>query len=395
MHVKDWLFSVWEETARKFNFKKYDTSVVELTKAYTVKNGDDIVKEMILLQNPKYCLRPEITPSLTRVASQLNSRTTVFPAKLYNIGQCWRFETVCKYRKNEHYQFNCDIVELNKTTFNDAEIIALIVQFFKTIKLKPTNVSIRISSRNVVANFLNKCGLEKKEDINFVFNIIDKIKKQPYDLIKNNLLSHITSEQIDELFTIINEKVKILDPELQIVMNYLDQYGIREWVQIDYTIVRGLSYYTGIIFEAFPLNTTINRSICGGGRYDNLMETLGRKMKYTAVGFGLGDVVIVEILRELGLLPVFKLDVDYFIVPLHEKSIALEIASRIRENNVSVEVLEYTSNPDLKKALIRAGKIGAKKVIILFPESGQNIIIKNMETFEQINMLLGDFYMTL
>lgn len=394
MLVQEWLFNKWSNVAQRFNFKKYSTPVVEQTSLYKRKGGDDIVNEMFLLEDKELCLRPELTPSLVRIISNQNPKAVPFPLRYWSIGQCWRYETITKNRKREHNQFNCDIIDLQQNIRYEAELISLIVTFFKDIGLSSQDIQIRISSRKVIGNTLDKYSINEDNQL-LIFNILDKINKKDISEIKEELLVLLNEEQVTELLSIMTSD-NINDTELIELLNLVKAYGIESWIKVDYSLVRGLSYYTGIVFEAFATGGT--RSICGGGRYNNLMKTLGYKTNYPIVGFGMGDVVIVELLQELGKLPTFNNSADYLVVPFSEQfyNDAITITNVMRTYNKKIE-LYAKKKFKVTDAYIYANRIGATYVILIAPEewlNNRNIVVKEMEKKgpNQVTINIDEFY---
>lgn len=376
MELREWLFNKWKNAAKLFNFKQYDTPVVELTELYTRKGGDDIVNEMYILSDKTLCLRPELTPSLVRLASKMDIKTHIYPLRLYTIGQCWRYESITKNRKREHYQFNCDIVSTTSDIKYESEVLLLIINFFKSIGLSPLDIKIKISNRKYINNILSNWSINN-ENILKIFNIIDKINKKTNDEIKHDLEQYLTQTQITDLFIALNTKTN--DLELDELFLYLDEE--KEWFEIDYTLVRGLSYYTGIVFEAFSINTDNKRSICGGGRYDNLFKTYGYR-NYSTIGFGMGDVVILEILSDLNKLPILVNNVDYLVIPYTNElyNDCVQIATELRNKNKSVEVYVKKGKIKLGDIYSYANKINANYVILLADEwKNKQIVIKDMK----------------
>lgn len=349
MEKREWLFHKWDIVCRQYGFEKYDVPVIETTNLWrkkvdtntniadtnitnitaTTNNNsrtlldydsiqDDICNEMYLLKTRddngnEICLRPEVTPQLVRLVMQ--NACPILPLKYYSIAQCWRFETLTRGRKREHYQLNCDIID-GSNIDSDTELLALIVRFFRAVNLQSSDIVLKISHRLILQKYLEHLGIGN--NFEKICNIIDKKNKLSTDEFKTTISKipgfdeHITSSVL-EFITITDIesllKYKIIIPEiseLEKIFIYAEMYNIRDWIQLDMTIVRGLSYYTGFVFEGFSKSVKINRSICGGGRYDNLMEKFSNNKKLGFVGFGMGDIVITEILDELKLIPNFE-----------------------------------------------------------------------------------------
>lgn len=323
--IRNWLFEKWHNTSKLYGFEQYDSCIVEHTDLYTVKGGDDITNEMFFVGHSEQlgiCLRPELTPSLIRMVINLPSGYPK-PIKWYAIGQCFRFETVTSQRKREHYQWNVDIID-GEPTYSDGELLALLVHYFKSIGLTSRHIKIKISHRMLLQNLLEKLNVDSCK-FNDICNIIDKIRKISRDEIIQKLYEiDLSYPIISTILDFVNIKsINDLEnnwPEfnsiklLHKILNVTNMYHINNWLELDLSIVRGLSYYTGLVFEAYSTLNGINRAICGGGRYDNIMKTYGVDKSMSCIGFGMGDVVIIEILKKLNLIPSPKKEVEYLVV---------------------------------------------------------------------------------
>lgn len=392
----DWLFNKWDCASKAYNFKKYDVPIVEDTSLYTRKGGDDIIKEMftLIIEGKSCCLRPEVTPSLTRIINKMNPKKYPYPLYLTSICQCWRFETVSLCRKREHYQYNCDIVSLQGNDIkHDAEILAMLVSFFTSIGLTNKDVVIKISNHQILTKVINELG--KNYCVENILNIVDKLGKISEDEIKKRMIEEgMTCDEITHILSLIEANdVQNIFPNYIEFKRYLDAYEITDWIMFDLTVVRGLSYYTGIIFEAFAKNSKVTRSICGGGRYDDLYSKYYSDKK-NIVGFGMGDVVILELLKERKLLPIFGSKLEYLIIVCSTVEsyyeTAIKISSKIR-NYHSCQVYQTKKISD---GYSYGNRCCAKFVIIIADrEIGNNSIsLKNMETGDQIEINVDDFF---
>lgn len=399
--IRQWLFNKWTETSERFGFNGYDGPILEKTNLYTRKGGDDIINEMYCVthqtnpNNPSeikddICVRPEMTPTMVRMAKEIINVSTL-PLRWYSIAQCWRYETTTKGRKREHYQWNNDIMSGEKIP-SIIEILSMIIYFFNSIGLTSNDIVINISNRMIIQEILSDMNIDADKHEK-AFNIIDKIKKVTSDEISQMLINEIglnsqdvslilklvAVKNVNELSTIIKSDNAI--NELRTVLDALTLIGYQDWIQFDASIVRGLSYYTGIVFEAVSRNTDLKRSICGGGQYDNLFITYGYNKPVNTIGFGFGDVVILEILRELNKLPVLICNIDYCIVCYNYELYitSLKYATILRNKGFVVNQYMKTTKK-IKNGFDYANKIGAKYVILFCPEEFANdmIRIKNL-----------------
>jgi len=398
---QNWLFSQWSDVSKKYGFNEYDAPVLEHTNLYTRKGGDDITNEMFLVPIDGvnvYCLRPEMTPSVVRMAIPILPKE-VSPLKLFSMPQCWRNETTTCGRKREHYQWNVDIFGAEKVK-SEIEILSMLVTFFKQVGLTDKDIVIRISNRMILQKVLEKMNTDP-EKFERAFNIIDKIKKVEPAELSEMLMTEIgiNQDQVDtivkltkvtkisELVLFLGEEDDTVD-EMVKIFKLAELTGISSWIQFDVSIMRGLSYYTGVVFEAFFKNSTMQRSICGGGRYDNLFQKYGYGEKVPAVGFGFGDVVIMYGLEEKKLLPPLELSVDYCVIAFSEDlyATAANIANRLREKNKTVtQYMKFNRN--LKIAFSYADRIKARYAILVAPDEFKEnkMVVKNLRVTDGKN----------
>ena len=379
---KNWLLDGWRKTSLGCNFKEYDTSIVEHANLWKTKNGgnDDIMKEMFSVSdgNPhvELVLRPEMTPSVCRMALK-HLRNDVLPFKWFSVPQCWRNETTTVGRGREFYQWNCDIFGADSFKY-EAELLWVIVSFLKTVGLSANDVVIKISNKLFIESYLKG---KFNGDITAVFNIIDKMNKKDSAEIEQLLLSTgMDSPTIEGLFDLIKIKdISLLKERLgesavsdtHKLFDLLNVYGILDWIELDLSIARGLSYYTGIIFEGVFKNTAMKRSICGGGRYDDLLTSFGHKRRIPCIGFGMGDMPILEGLSELGKLPDFSSKCDYCVIAfpnLYDEAVKIANTLRDKGNVVDIYIHSNPNNLKVKNAYNYADRIGAEKVILVAPD---------------------------
>jgi len=395
MAIRNWLFGQFRHTSKLYGYSEYDAPILEPTNLYTRKGGDDILKEMYAFttgEGTSVCLRPEMTPSVARMV-MATWRGAVTPMKLFSIPQCWRFETTTRGRKREHYQWNVDIFGAEKIK-SEFEILSMIIKFFKQIGLTNDDVVIKISNRMILQKVLTNLNVET-DKLERTFNIIDKIKKVTHEELSAMLMMEIGISQeavdtivsltkitdISELRQFVGDNDETLN-ELMEIFALMKNCGFDSWLQFDASIVRGLSYYTGMVFEGFFKNSTLQRSICGGGRYDNLLQKYGYNESVPAVGFGFGDVVIIDVLAELGKLPQLNLGVDYCVIYYSEDlyPAACVIAEKIRDQNKTVTL--HIKCERLRLAFAYADTIGAEYAILVAPDefSKNQIVVKNLRT---------------
>ena len=395
MRLRNWLFDNFTYASLLHGFEEYDAPVLETEELYTRKQGEDIVKQLYNFKDKgdrNVSLRPEMTPSLARMVM---SRAGVLPMpiKWFSIPQCWRYERTQRGRGREHYQWNVDIWGTTELSA-DAELISVIVTFFEELGLTSDDIVIRISSRKVLEEVLGSLGVEGDLFAKTCI-IVDKMDKLPSEVIEEQLsdLDH-SSEVISKIQSVLGikdmddltnalEKDSAAITELTILFDLVDSYGMSEWLQFDASIVRGLAYYTGSVFEAHDREGKF-RAICGGGRYDNLLSTLGGK-DLPATGFGFGDMVIMELLEEKNLIPELISGVDDIVLPLSQdlRDIAVRVAAALRLSDRTVDLV--LEDKKMKWAFKHAERVGAKRLVLLAPDewSRKMIKVKDLETGEE------------
>ena len=395
MRLRNWLFDNFDDAALLHGFQEYDAPVLESEELYTRKQGEEITQQLYNFKDKgdrKVALRPEMTPSLARMVM---SRAGVLPMpiKWYSIPQCWRYERTQRGRGREHYQWNVDIWGTDAISA-DAELISVLVTFFKSVGLTEKDLVIKMSSRKVLEEVLGSLGLEGDIFAKTCI-IVDKMDKLPADVVSNQLselgLEDSAIQTIQSTLAIkdMNSLEKNLGKESSAVMELtslfsaLDAYGISEWIEFDASIVRGLAYYTGPVFEAHDRAGEL-RAICGGGRYDKLLSTLGGK-DLPATGFGFGDMVIMELLAEKGLVPELIGGVDDVVITLSPelRNAAMSVATSLRNTGKSVDLV--LEDKRLKWAFKHAERSGAQRLVMVMPDEWKEgkVKIKDLETGEE------------
>lgn len=357
--------------------------MLEHAELFTRKAGEEIVDQLyhFEIHNRHLSLRPEFTPSLARMV-RTRAGSARFPLRWYSIPQCWRYERMARGRRREHYQWNLDI--WGETSVKaEAELISAIFSALKLMGVQSSMVQVRLNSRTLLEEMLAQTVLQNRPEVFApLCIIIDKLDKIGPEMVTEQLmnnengpkLARSVAEEVVSLLSIksLEDVASLVPPnskaiaELRMLFQLLDSYGYSDYVIFDASVVRGLAYYTGIVFETFDVKRKF-RSICGGGRYDKLLETLGGP-SIPAVGFGFGDSVIIELLKEHGLLPEFKGQIHGFVLGLgnSEHIAAIKFATKLRAQGKSVELA--TSPMRVRKALNEALRIGAECLYVIGPE---------------------------
>ncbi len=309
MRERNRVFGAWRDAAETAGFEPFDACVVESLELLERKAGEEISRQIYGFEDKsgrRLALRPEITPSLARMIAARQSALT-FPLQWYTIGQCFRYERMTRGRKREHYQWNLDIVG-SPAVAAEAEVLATAVDALRRMGVPDEAYRIRVSNRALLADLLARLGIDPPHHA-AVFLALDKRGKIPDDELLELLraggldrtacdaaLRLLELQSLDATATVLGDPTPSL-ALLRELFDLLDCYGLRDQAVFDLSVIRGLAYYTGIVFEAFDTAGAL-RAIFGGGRYDRLLETVGGKPR-TAVGLGFGDVVICELLHEL------------------------------------------------------------------------------------------------
>ena len=398
MRLRNWLFDNFDDAALLHGFEEYDAPVLEHEELYTRKQGEEITQQLYNFQDKgdrKVALRPEMTPSLARMVMS-RAGALPMPIKWYSIPQCWRYERTQRGRGREHYQWNVDIWGTNEISA-DAELISVLVTFFEGVGLTEEDLVIRMSSRKVLEEVLGSLGI-----IGDIFAqtciIVDKMDKLPADVVSEQLAflgieakaietiqSTLGIKDMESLRSMLGEESPAV-VELTSLFSALDAYGISEWIEFDASIVRGLAYYTGPVFEAHDRAGEL-RAICGGGRYDKLLSTLGGK-DLPATGFGFGDMVIMELLAEKGLVPELTSGNDDVVISLSPelRNAAMQVASALRATGRSVDLV--LEDKRLKWAFKHAERSGAQRLVMVMPDEWKEgkVRIKDLGTGEETNV---------
>ena len=402
MRVRNWLFSHFHAAARAHGFEEYDAPVLESEELYTRKQGEEIVGQLYNFEDKggrAVALRPEMTPSLARMV-MARAGALALPIKWYSIPQCWRYERTQRGRGREHYQWNVDIWG-SDALGADVELLSVLVNFFEGVGLTADDLVIKISSRKVLEEVLGSLGISG-DAFAATCIVVDKMGKLPEDVVAAQLAeqglgadavatiqSTLGVDNLDSLAAALGGDSAAVS-ELAGLFDLIDAYGIADWVAFDASVVRGLAYYTGPVFEAHDRAGQL-RAICGGGRYDRLLSSLGGN-DMPATGFGFGDMVIMELLMDKGLVPDLPSGNEDIVIAISEdlRSAAMLVASKLRASGRSVDLV--LEDKRMKWAFRHAERTGAQRLVMLMPEewAAGNVRIKNLETSEETDVAVGD-----
>jgi histidyl-tRNA synthetase len=374
--ARQYIFDCWRNTARRYGFREYDGPPLEPLDLFTAKSGEEIVGQLYNFTDKgerAISLRPEMTPTLARMVAA-HERSYKKPIKWFAIPQLFRYERQQKGRLREHFQLNADIIG-EKDPAADAELIALLIDTLRSLKLGPEDFVIRLSSRNAWQEFYSARGGDAAKAYDF-YQAIDKLERETPEKSDEKLRSLGFSYKDVTAFIQAGQPTSELD---SIVKN-LASRGLGDFIKIDYLVIRGLAYYTGPVFEAFSRKGEF-RAIAGGGRYDNLIKLVsGGKADLPALGFGMGDVVLLEVLKARGLLPPFDAQVDAFCI-IEDESLrpdSLKLVHDLRAAGYTVEYSLTPAKPD--KQFKRALEMNAARTVKLEREPGgaMTVRLKNL-----------------
>jgi len=384
---REHVFRAFRTVAHRYAFVEYDGPPLEPLELYTKKSGAEIVDQLYAFQDKggrDVALRPEMTPSFARIVAA-RANTLRKPLRWFSIPQLFRYERAQKGRLREHFQLNVDIVGEHGEAA-DAELIAVAADIMKELGLTPADVRVRVSDRRLLVAALRAIGLDGDAFFPVVTGVIDKIARQPESVSVEKLgAGGLKSDQITRLLSLVRTRtlddfvkaaggsadVESAAAPLRGVFTNASALGVGDWLDFDPTIVRGLAYYTGVVFELFDARGEF-RAICGGGRYDDLLNSLGG-VDLPALGFGMGDVVLSELLRARGLMPkdAGTGGADFYVVggpgAAHRAfADALKLVRALRDGGYSVDYAlnaERYASQAPRNQLESAKKAGARAAI--------------------------------
>ncbi|NQT01297.1 MAG: histidine--tRNA ligase [Planctomycetes bacterium] len=396
MAVRNWIIDGWKKVSVRNGFEEYDGPIFEYLKMFQIKSGDEIVDQLFSLRDRggrDLALRPEITPTLARMVNQrINSLPK--PIKWFSVPRLFRAERPQKGRLREFFQWNIDIIG-EDSPLADTEVIFTTVDYLREIGLTSKDIKVKVSSRELLADYLISLGIPE-DKLESIYVILDKKDKLPSDTFEK-----ILGEQIPDKNTV----KKILDfmsvdsiPQLKdfveegsgaflnvkCVLDNLDMMGVGDFCVYDPGIVRGLAYYTGIVFEVHDVASEL-RAICGGGRYDNLLQDFGGP-PISGTGMGMGDAVLGILLEEKKLLqkqlPRRRLDFFLACVDEDNKEAAVKLTMKLRSAGFAANFSYKITK--LGKQLKQASEQNAGKCIIIGDEFKDNkLAVKDMSSGEQ------------
>jgi len=385
--VRQYIFEEWRNVAECYAFQLYDGPPLEPLDLYTAKSGQEIVGQLYNFEDKgkrAVALRPEMTPTLARMVAA-RERHYKKPLKWYSIPQLFRYERQQKGRLREHFQFNADIFGEDDPAA-DAELIALLIDLLRRFNLTADDFVIRLSSRNAWQELFNQHCSDETKAYDF-YQAVDKLERTaPEESEKKFQALGFTLEQVRDF-------IAAAEPtnELQAVLDNLAVRGMGDFIKIDYNVIRGLAYYTGVVYEAFDHHGKF-RAIAGGGRYDQLVSLVSNgKKDMPAAGFAMGDVVLTELLRERKLLYRSDITAEVYVLIKDEalRNESLKLVQVLREDNWKVDYPLARMKPD--KQFKRAMELEAEHTVRMTTEG--KVIWRHLESKEEREETIDDITM--
>ncbi len=407
MARRNQIFSVWREVARRYGFEEYDGPPLESLELFVEKSGPEIVAQLFNFTdkgNREVTLRPEMTPTLVRMLGA-KIKELPKPVRWFSTPQLFRYEKQQRGRLREHFQLNMDIVG-ETSVLADADLLSAALDVLRSLGLGPDDIVARYSDRRLLHQALLALGVTE-ENLPVAYNVIDKVERDPREVGIKRLteigLDAKTAEEALELTSLSLDQIasrlgtgEITDrilAELRLYQSTLTGLGFGEYIRFDMKIVRGLAYYTGIVFEIFDRRGQL-RAICGGGRYDRLFHSLAG-VDVPALGFGFGDVVLGELLKDRRLAKNYTRSADVCVIAADESAriAAIDVVRQMRSGGHST-IFNYRAleegKVDVGKQLKYAVTSGAARAVIV-SGSDATIRVKDLATGQQDEMTVQQF----
>jgi histidyl-tRNA synthetase len=404
--VRAHIMRTWRDVARRYGFQEYDGPPLEPLELYTEKSGPEIVQQLYNFTDKggrEVAMRPEMTPTLARMAGARAGGLRK-PIKWFSIPQLFRYERQQRGRLREHFQLNLDVIG-EEDAAADAELLAAAIDMLRAFGLTEQDFVARVSDRRLLRALLLHAGVPEDQLI-LVYNIVDKLERDPREVIAKRLRDEagMGDDAIERTLDIFRHtdfdavrqaygQTEGVAPEIERmgeIFGHLRAMGLMDFVRFDLSIVRGLAYYTGIVFELFDARGEL-RAICGGGRYDNLLGQVGG-VQLPALGFGMGDVVLRELLSDRGLLPETRQTLDYYVIAVtpEQRPDALGLVHRLRDGGASVDYA--LKHQGVGKQFKNASAVGARRTVVIGPDEAAEgaAVVKDMESGQESRVPLAE-----
>jgi histidyl-tRNA synthetase len=403
--IRTHIMGVWREVARRYGFEEYDGPPLEPLELYSEKSGPEIVQQLYSFTDKgerEVALRPEMTPTLARMVGA-RAGALRKPIRWFAVPQLFRYERQQRGRLREHFQLNLDIVG-EAGVGADAELLAAAVDVLRGFGLGSDDFVARVSDRRLLRALLLHAQVPE-ERLTLVYNIVDKLEREPRERVAERLGAEagLGPTVVEEVLAVFQHRdfgavrdayggIEGIGDEIRRMGEYfetLDAMGLLPFVRFDLSVVRGLAYYTGIVFELFDARGEL-RAIAGGGRYDNLLKQLAG-VDLPALGFGMGDVVLRELLADRGLLPERRSALDAYLVAItsEERPAMLGLAHRLRDAGWAV--VYGLQHQGVGKQFKNASALGARRTIVLGPDevAAGVAVVRDMDSGTEQRVPLG------
>jgi histidyl-tRNA synthetase len=390
MAKRVWLYNTMRAVAESFGYQEYEAPMLESLELYAARSGDELVKEQSYVFTDRggseITLRPELTLSLARMIAQKQKELN-FPVRWWSFGPFWRYERPQKGRTREFFQWNVDMLGVSSPEA-DAENVAVLATFFQRVGLSPEQVLILVNNRRLTDSRLDAFGIPatQRPTVSSWVDRRAKMTSEAWEAYGKEI--GLSDSQLTDLKSMLDDRdLWKQSDELVRFFAVIDALGLSDYVKFDPSIMRGLLYYTGTVFEAWEVGGDIKRSILGGGRYDNLTRDVGGD-PIPGVGFAMGDVVISLLLEKYGFLPK-DLNVNpapVLVTVFDEQRLlaSFKLASELRR--AGLNVVCYPEAAKLPKQFKYADRIGAKVTLVLGPDEAAQgqVTVKNLSNGEQV-----------
>ena len=388
MALRRWLYGQLRAVAECYGYQEYDAPVLETLELYAAKSGEELVKEQSFAFADRggdmLVLRPETTPSLARMVAQ-RQQSLPKPIRWWTFGPCWRYEQPQQGRTREFYQWNLDLIGAD-SVYADVEVLMVITDLFRALGISGAQVAIRLNHRGMMSTLLQQIDFTTAQ-LDVAYRLIDKREKLTRDgwLAYGRETLGFTEAQLAALEALLgNCDLWKTCPDLVNIFDLSERLGFREYLEFDPTIIRGLGYYTGVVFEAADRKGEY-RAILGGGRYGNLVADVGGQ-PLGGIGVGMGDVVLGLLLERLGLMPSRSPVPAEVLITTFSPELqfaSTRLAMQLRQAGIRTEV--YPDPVKLNRQLKYANSLGIPFVVVCGPDEAERevVTVRNMVSGEQ------------
>ena len=387
MFIRTWLYRKMQEVSELFGYLEFDGPFLERIDLYAAKSGEELVREQAFVFQDRggdsITLRPELTPSLARMIAQ-RQKQLVFPQRWWSFGPFWRYERPQKGRTREFFQWNVDLLGADSAE-SDSEIITICIKFFQSVGLTSDQVKVYVNSRQLMDQVFQDLGISPQNKQN-VFRLIDRKEKLSSEEWQEYAMQiGLSEEQFVKLKATLSDRILWKkSSELVKFFDTMETLGLTDFVVYDPQIIRGLDYYTGIVFEARDTDKE-GRSILGGGHYGNLVGDVGGD-PLPGVGFAMGDVMMRLILEKYNCLPKFKNTSAQVLVTVFEENLvqkSFKLAGHLRDNGIQTVCI--TEPEKIMKQFKYADRIGVPLVVVMGPDEILNdkVTVKDLRSRTQ------------